>query len=346
MKINDLKPFDIINNNILNSNFLSIDHNKLKLNCKIYKGDFYSDSYNYFPITKDEKTFLDLYSWGEKSKYNNFFQNEFYKKFQKKKRNFKVFQDITLLGSSAINNYYTNLIIFLPRIFFIPDTKINLGIHRHSSNNYRKFIKDILESLGKKIKKFVYLDDDFYNFKNSQIPQFFSNEKSIKILNQLPTNIPKNIDNKIYITRQDANYRNIINEQDLIGELKKNNFRIINTNNFSLHDQIKIFASAKIIVSPTGSSLANLVFCKKGTKVFEILPRYNLPSENNLKKRYSDICKILDLKYFFIEADSIESNNLNLNLSKFINPQILASSNYYKNLIVKKNDFNKIINKL
>ena len=70
----------------------------------------------------------------------------------------------------------TNLIIFLPRIFFIPDTKINLGIHRHSSNNYRKFIIDILESAGKTIKKFVYLDDDFYSFQNSQIPQFFSEE--------------------------------------------------------------------------------------------------------------------------------------------------------------------------
>ena len=150
----------------------------------------------------------------------------------------------------------------MPRIFFISDTIINLGIHRNSSNNYRRFIKDILESSGKKIKKFVYLDDDFYSFKNSQIPQFFSNEKSIRILNQLPANIPNNIDNKIYITRQDANCRNIINEEDLIDELKKNNFRIINTNNFSLHEQIKIFSSAKIIVSPTGSSLANIVcFC-------------------------------------------------------------------------------------
>ena len=70
MKIRNLLTKDILSDSSISSNFLSVYNNRLKLDCKIYKGNFYSDSYNYFPITKDEKTFLDLYSWGKKSKHS------------------------------------------------------------------------------------------------------------------------------------------------------------------------------------------------------------------------------------------------------------------------------------
>ena len=42
-----------------------------------------------------------------------------------------------------------------------------------------------------------------------------------------------------------------------------------------LNKQIEVFSKAEIVIGPTGSALANIVFCKKGTMVFEIMPKYN-----------------------------------------------------------------------
>ena len=123
---------------------LFIDNDRLKLNCKIYKGNFYSDSFNFFPITPDNHSFLGVFLWGEKSRYTNFFTEDFYTYFNKKKKDFKKFNDVTILGSSVSDNYYRNLITFLPRIFFISDKKINLAIHRKSSNKFRNFLKKFL----------------------------------------------------------------------------------------------------------------------------------------------------------------------------------------------------------
>ena len=345
MVIKNLREKDITNDSMINSSFLSIYHNKLKLNCKIYKGNFYSDSFNFFPITPDNFSFLEFFMWGEKIKYANFFTNEFYLNFNKNKKNFKEFKDVIILGSSAADNYYRNLITFLPRIFLISDKNINLAIHRHSSNKFRNFLKNILISLGIKLNKFIYLDDDFYLFNNSQIPQFFSKKISIGILNQMLAK--KNINQKIrlYVTRKNASYRKIINESNLIDELKTKNFQIIDTENMTINEQINIFSSAEVVISPTGSALANIVFCKEGTKILEILPKYNFDYENVFKNRYSDICEQLKLKYYSLEADPIEKELIKTNSKKFqfIDPNIINESNYYKNLLVKINEFKKLI---
>mgnify|MGYP000577825468 CR=1 FL=1 len=51
MKIQDLNKLGIKNNDDINSKFLSTDLEKLSVNCKIYKGDFYLDTFNYILIS-------------------------------------------------------------------------------------------------------------------------------------------------------------------------------------------------------------------------------------------------------------------------------------------------------
>ena len=57
---------------------------------------------------------------------------------------------------------------------------------------------------------------------------------------------------KLYVTRKNASCRKIINESDLIDDLKSNNIEMIDTDNMEIDDQIKIFSSAEVIISPTG----------------------------------------------------------------------------------------------
>ena len=57
--IKNLDEKNIIKNKSINLKFLSVSSKELSLNCKIYRGNFYLDSFNYFPITTDYYSFLD-----------------------------------------------------------------------------------------------------------------------------------------------------------------------------------------------------------------------------------------------------------------------------------------------
>jgi hypothetical protein len=344
MKIKELTKLDIKNNPDVHSRFLTASIKTVLPNYKIYKGDFYLDSFNYFPITKDHFSF-GLFRWKANSDYNHFFTKKFYSIFKRNLNDFKVFNNVLVIGASPNNNYYRNLITYIPRILFILDKRINLAIHRNSSNKLRIFIEDFLKKRGVLINKFIYLDDGFYSFKSSQIPQFFSKKLSIKILNKVFKKNYKSKD-KIYLTRKNANFRKIINESDLIEDLRSKDFKILDLESLSIDRQIDIFSSAEIVISPTGSALANIVFCNKGTKIIEIMPIYKYEYENVLKSRYLDICKLLEFEYFSIEADPIPVDIYDENIAKFIDKNILKQSNYYKNLLVKTDKFKKFINKI
>lgn len=339
MKITDKKSENIKNDNKLNSMFLNaVDEHKHT--CNILKGNFYLDSYNYFPITEDFYTFLDTFSWGDKKKYKHFYSKKFTNNFKIKKNEFKKLSGIYVLGSSPDNNYYRNLITFLPRLFYNFDKNLKLGIHRNSSNKFRSFINILCKKLEIKIQ-FFYLDDNFFHFTDSYIPEFINKTQSIKILNKLK-NETSNKKSKVYISRQNCNYRNLINEDDVIKRMKAIGYEIIDLNQMSIQEQITIFSNANSIVSPTGSALANTVFCSKDTKVFEISPKYNHKYEDIFKYRYSDIAKVLNLDYHRLEADSVSSDTLVQKNINVIPPNILNESNYYKNLILKLDFLNNI----
>ena len=108
------------------------------------------------------------------------------------------------------------------------------------SNLFRNFIK-IICNKNKIETKFIFLDDGFYKFKNSQIPQFLDQNNSIKILNNLVSHKKAN-KKKIYVSRQNCNYRNLVNENDILSYLTQLNFEIVDLNNFSIPDQIDLFS--------------------------------------------------------------------------------------------------------
>ena len=77
MKIIDKKIEDILNSEEINSKFISAKHNQLNIQCNILKENFFLDSYNYFPITEEYFSFLEIFTWGEKLKYKNFYSDNF-----------------------------------------------------------------------------------------------------------------------------------------------------------------------------------------------------------------------------------------------------------------------------
>jgi len=343
--ITNKNSFDILNDEKLNKSFLSATLNEIDINCKIYKGNFYADSFNYYPITEDFEVFHDLYKIQNDNSIDHFYSDNFVENLKKNLTNLKNFNDVYLLGSSPGDNYFSNLIYFLPRLFFSNKDEIKLAIHRNLSNKFRNFINEICSSLNKKIT-YTFLDDKLYNFKDSYIPQFLKIEESIKILKFFLNNYRNDVaeKTKLYITRQSSNYRKILNESDVIELFKKNNFQIVNPYNYEIKEQINLFSKADIVFSPTGSNLANIIFCRKGTKIYEIAPDFKHSYEDNLSIRYQNLCEINDLNYYKIKGDSVDVKIHSKIAKQYISKKVLEESSYYKNLIVKISDLTKYLN--
>ena len=179
----DINSSKIKNDKRLLNLFINANFSNLSINCNILKSSFYSDSFYYFPITENNETFSSLFN-RDLNNISHFYSKKFFDNFKSNKNSLKNFKEVYILGSNAGNNYYSNLLQFLPRIFFNKKTNLKIAIHRNSSNKYRKFIGSILKSLNIEFT-FLFLDDDFYHFIDSDFPEFLSLNDSIKILKKI-----------------------------------------------------------------------------------------------------------------------------------------------------------------
>jgi hypothetical protein len=80
---------------------------------------------------------------------------------------------------------------------------------------------------------------------------------------------------RLYISRlghvkSGGSTRIMVNEEQLIAALAAKGFEIIEPQYLPIEDQIRLFASAGLIVGPAGSALFNAVFCRPGTKLIDI----------------------------------------------------------------------------
>ena len=73
MIVKNINEAELVKNKKINSKFISIYNNALQTDCKILNTDFFLDSFNYFPITREKHSFKNLYSWGDSTKYKNFY---------------------------------------------------------------------------------------------------------------------------------------------------------------------------------------------------------------------------------------------------------------------------------
>tara|TARA_B100001057_G_scaffold246100_1_gene246423 strand:+ start:1886 stop:2983 length:1098 start_codon:yes stop_codon:yes gene_type:complete len=130
---------------------------------------------------------------------------------------------------------------------------------------------------------------------------------------------------KIFLDRSTSKYNHckIFNQSFLNNWLKKNSFGIYTPEKLSQEKQIYLFKNASIILGAHGAALTNIIFCKPGTKVIEIIPA------DHPNKKCERISKILKLRYFRIKTkpDNSDKNfpfkiHLNKRHLKIINNNI------------------------
>lgn len=87
----------------------------------------------------------------------------------------------------------------------------------------------------------------------------------------------------VYISRRDAQFRNVTNETELLEMARAYGFKDYTLSSMPFAEQAKLFASARVILSPHGAGLSNLVFCQEGTQVIEFFAGgYVKPTYHNL----------------------------------------------------------------
>ena len=110
---------------------------------------------------------------------------------------------------------------------------------------------------------------------------------------------------RIFLSRGGASNRRKFNEDEVFEALKKLDFKIIHSENYSIVEQVSIFNNAEIIVGGSGASFTNLLFCNSNCKVI-CLTNYKL----NLSV-FSTIASYLKIEMIYLIDESKDIKLLN-----------------------------------
>ena len=222
-------------------------------------------------------------------------------------------------GASG-NNFFHFIFDILPKIYILK-SKINLTkINFFYVSNIKFWQIKIFNMIGIKNKKLldseefnhIYANEIFsvehpwyekgeFQRQVKNIPRWIIDfnrkiflKRSLKIVTK----------KKIFLDRSSSNYNHcqIENINDIKNLLFRENFEIIQPEKKSFQNQIHIYKKASIILGAHGASFTNIIFCKPGTKIIEIIP------SDHPNKKCETISKFLNLKYYRIKTKKNNSD--------------------------------------
>jgi hypothetical protein len=184
----------------------------------------------------------------------------------------------------AGHDYYNWMVQALPAI----DAGLRRANHRRVTlvlpPSIRPFQEETLRLLGYQDLPRLILDiSSHYRFASAEFSDFLGDRMhqmvsrtamaTYRSLSQEAPWLP-GASEEIYVARTDAGGRAMENEAELIELLQNQGIRIIVPGALPVVEQIAAFRAARLIIGPHGAGLSNLVFCRSGSFVYEVLPRH------------------------------------------------------------------------
>ena len=121
-------------------------------------------------------------------------------------------------------------------------------------------------------------------------------------------------DRLLYISREDAPGRRLVNEQEVTKYLTARGFEILQLSGMPLREQILAFSQARRVVGPHGSGLTNVMFGAKNLAVVELHPNDEINHvfwvlANAMKQPYAFVSgkKINPARDFIVEVADLEA---------------------------------------
>ena len=240
----------------------------------------------------------------------------------------------SLIQGSSGSNYWHWLYDIIPKIeilykngylnkidfFYVPDVNKFIletlklyGIKKTqliNSKNFKHIVADQIYALE---HMYIKKGDNFMQG-FTKIPKWiptFLNKKFLKMKKKFKCS------DKIFIDRSDSKFVHfkIINYKETKTYFQKKGFKFYNLSKLTFLKQVYLFNYADTIVGVHGAGFANLVFCKKKTRVYEFLPE-----KESYRNAYKTIINYLKLKHFKIitKNEPLLGVNINIKLIKDI----------------------------
>jgi len=172
-------------------------------------------------------------------------------------------------------------------------------------SNPSKYFNKVAKEFFSELTYMVMPKDETWQFKHLIVPSLSNHNDGITTPHLAPwlrsmreiLKITPEAKKKIFISREDAENRKIINQNELLMALQ--GWETITLDNLSIKEQVKIFAEATHIVAPHGAGLINLLWCDPKTKVYELTHRDFIK-----KKVYPTLSKQLKLEHRIVLCDT------------------------------------------
>ena len=147
--------------------------------------------------------------------------------------------------------------------------------------NLSNFQRHSLDALGVSNERLLHYDGSNWLFERLFVPTFLApGGHSQRQMNWLREKLftafgikQKSLgERRLYISRDDVETRNILNEAKVLDLLKSYNFEVVVPGRLPLREQIGLFNEAGIICGPGGSGMTNHIFAPMGASLIEMQP--------------------------------------------------------------------------
>jgi capsular polysaccharide biosynthesis protein/SAM-dependent methyltransferase len=219
---------------------------------------------------------------------------------------------LLLTTPEASNNYSHWLFDLLPRLYYIQSSGLSIKSFDHYLVNSLQpnYQAETLEACGVPLDK-VILIGRHQSFRCEEAVvttmrgchwQYSLNPMEIEWVSRhlfdpkakLPPKSPR----RIWLSRRNASFRRLLNEDLLSQLLAAYSLIPLNPDQYSVAQQAAIFQNAELVVGAHSSSMCNLMFCKPGTPVLEILSPYHHDIS------FWTVASLSGLKYYFLQCDT------------------------------------------
>ncbi len=195
------------------------------------------------------------------------------------------------------------------KISHLQNITIDKFVFTHCPHQYQI---DSLEILGVPVDK-ILESVDYPNLKAKQVivpslaQEYSLSEWKCQYLRQAflnPKITPKIPQYKrIYIDRNKAAYRRILNNEAVVQLLEQYGFQRVYLETLSILEQVHYLNAAEVVVAPHGAGLTNLTFCNPGTQVIEIFsPGYITPL-------YWFLSNMCNLEHYYIMGERLPDDD-------------------------------------
>lgn len=108
---------------------------------------------------------------------------------------------------------------------------------------------------------------------------------------------------RIYISRDRASRRRLVNESDILPLLLDHDFERVFLEELPFESQVALMQAADVVVAPHGAGLTNVIFCRPGTDVVEIADP-GFPNPN-----FYALSSAMGHRYWYVPAESIGTSH-------------------------------------